>query len=370
MLKKRGFLIFLAAVSLAVNSGFAQHSFSDCGFFLAGVKGGMVIPNDAGFKPQLGNTAIATVDFGVGARIAGPEYWKAYWNNPYFGLGLSFDRIFNQITGNRLSAYAFLENPFAKTEKWDFGWSCGFGVSYVTNTFDSVDNPENQFIGSHLNAYISLGFGANYHPSNKVTCYAGVRFSHSSNGTIQLPNKGLNLLQLEVGAKINKSRLSRKDFEIPVYQDKNSIAKTNSVFVTLAPIYNSSRISLEHFFSGEFTVGYRRKFHPCFAYGGGFDLMYDGSLTDNYRPYGDVKNAFAESVFGLVEAYWGGFSVRGGIGVYLHRGVNFSLPYYERIGAFYAFGRKQSFYAGVSIKAHAAHAQFVEWTFGANIFNW
>ncbi len=370
MFRRLGFSVLMSAVLLSASKGFAQTSFADCGFFFAGVKGGTLIPNDASFKPLLGNTVIATVDFGVGARVAGPEYWKRYWNNPYFGIGLSFDRIFNSLTGNRLSACTFMENPFAKTGKWDFDWSFGFGVSYITNTFDSVENPANEFIGSHLNAYISAGLGVNYHPSNKVTYYAGVKFSHSSNGTIQLPNKGLNLLQLEAGAKINRSRLSQKDFETPVYQDKNSIAKQNSMFVTLSPICNSSRISREHFFSGEFTMGYRRKFHPCFAYGGGLDIMYDGSLTDNYQPYGDVRNAFAESVFGLVEAYWGSFSIRGGIGYYLHRGVNFSLPYYERIGVYYAFGSRQSLYAGVSIKAHAAHAQFVEWTLGANIISW
>ena len=367
---RRGLAILLANMLLWCGAASAQSSFKDCGFFKVGIEGGTIIPNDASFKPQLGNTAVATLNLGVGARACGPDYWKNFWNNPYFGLDFSFDRIVNHLTGNRLSTYAFMEMPFAKAGKCDFDWSFGFGLSYVTNTFDSVQNPENQFIGSHLNAYISVGFGMNYHPSNKVTYYSGLRFSHSSNGTIQLPNKGLNLLQLEVGAKINTSRLSQKDFEAPVYQDKNAIAKTNSIFVTYAPIYNSSRVSWEHFFSSEFTMGYRRKFHPCFAYGGGFDLMYDGSLTDNYEPYGEVKNAFAESVFGLIEAYWGSFSLRGGIGVYLHRGVNFSLPYYERLGVFYGFGKKQNFYAGVSIKAHAAHAQFVEWTLGANVLNW
>ncbi len=372
MLERRAVTVFALATLLfaAVLPGkaFAQSRFSKFGFWTFDLQGGMVIPNDPGDSPVLGNTAVYTVNIGIGGRMVGPQYWKNYLKNPYFGLKIGFDRIDNSVVGNRASLAAYIEQPFARTRHWDFGFMFAFGLSYLEKTYDSVGNPQNMFIGSHLNALINLGLTANWHVTDKLTMYSSINFTHSSNGTIQLPNKGVNIAQLELGAKVNFHPYSPQDMQPPATLVATSgLERKNSVFINFSPVYNSSRKSWEHYFSTSMSVGYRRKFHPCFAYGAGVDLMYDASLEQAHEP-NLPENNYAVSGYGLLEAYWGRFSLRGAVGYYAWRGCDFALPFYERIGVYYNITKHQ--YIGASIKAHAAHAQFLEWTYGVALVDW
>ena len=363
-------VVAFAAIALIPDKGRSQGRFADYGYLIFDAQGGMVIPNEPSDKDVLGGVGVASVDIGIGCRIVGPQYWKRYWKNPYFGIKTGYDHIMSEVLGRRMSLGAFLEMPMNQGRRWEFGYMFGFGVSCLTKTYDSITNPQDVFIGSHFNALITLGLTANCHLSDKTTFYSAVKFSHSSNGTVQLPNKGVNLVELELGAKINFNAYSAKDMETPVIEDEKIANRPeNSIFFNISPVYNSSRKTWKHHFSSSSSIGYRRKFHQCFAYGAGVDLMYDSSLEIAQEP-NSPTNDFALSAYGLLEAYWGRFSLRGAVGYYAWRGCDVTLPFYERIGVYYSFGKRVRQYVGASIKAHAAHAQFLEWTYGISLVSW
>ncbi|MBQ6726829.1 MAG: acyloxyacyl hydrolase [Bacteroidales bacterium] len=360
-------LLFAAALLIPAKS-LSQSRFRDWGYVSFGIDGGIVIPNEPSDSPVLGGVGVAGFNVGVGARMVGTEYWKDYWNYPYFGIKVGYEHITSTLVGERFSLGASLEMPFFRSERMGLGAFFDFGFSYLTNTYDSVSNPDNLFIGSHLNALISLGFCANWQVGKRTTLYSQLAFSHSSNGTVQLPNKGINIARLEVGAKVNFAELRHL---LPCctvgYDDTVENGTKNRLFINVSPVYNSSRKTWEHYFSASASIGYRRKFHPCFAYGGGVDFMYDASLEKAHEPH-LPENNYAVSAYGLLEAYWGRFSLRGAVGYYAWRGCDFALPFYERIGVYYSFGKRVRQYVGASIKAHAAHAQFLEWTYGVELF--
>ena len=356
---------------------FAQSRFDDFrdeGFMVFGVNGGGVIPNEPSDSPVLGGVATAGLNLGVCARMWSKddsENWKYFWRTPYFGLKFGYEHITSKVVGDRFAFGAYLEVPFAATRHWEFLSFFDFGMSYLTNTYDSVTNPDNMFIGSHHNALISLGLQADWHLPN-VVLYSQLAFSHSSNGTLQLPNKGVNILRMELGAKIrfpegnHSAGTQRTVVPDAVVNDP----RRNSVFLNLSPVYNSSRKTWDHHFSGSASIGYRRMgWGKVFAYGGGVDLMYDSSLEIAQEPHSPT-NDLAVSAYGLLEAYWGRFSLRGAVGYYAWRGSDFALPFYERIGVYYSFGKRVRQYVGASIKAHAAHAQFLEWTYGISLVSW
>ena len=359
-------LLFAAALLIPAKS-LSQNRFRDWGYVSFGIDGGMVIPNEPSDSPVLGGVGVAGVNVGVGARMVGPEYWKNYWNNPYFGIKMGYEHITSTLVGERFSLGASLEMPFFRSGRWALGAFFDFGLSYLTNTYDSVSNPDNLFIGSHLNALISLGFSVNWQVGNRTTLYSQLAFSHSSNGTVQLPNKGINIARMEVGAKVNFAE--RRHLLPCTVGDDDTVENgtKNRLFINVSPVYNSSRKTWDHYFSASASIGYRRKFHPCFAYGAGVDFMYDASLEQAHEP-NTLTNDFAVSGYGLLEAYWGRFSLRGAVGYYAWRGCDFTLPFYERIGVYYSFGRHNNHYFGASIKAHAAHAQFLELTYGVEMF--
>ena len=356
---------------------FSQNRFNifrDNGYYILGVNGGGVIPNEPSDSPVLGGVFTSGVNLGVGARMTPmdeSENWKKLWRCPYFGLKLGYEHITSKVVGERFSLGAFIEMPFAVTSHWDFAAFFDFGMSYLTNTYDSLANPDNMFIGSHLNALISLGLQANWHVTDRTALYTQLAFSHSSNGTLQLPNKGINIMRMELGAKIRFT-----DGPYPVAGQQRKVVpdvvvngpRRNSIFLNLSPVYNSSRKTWEHHFSASASIGYRRMgWGNVFAYGGGVDFMYDASLEKAHEPH-LPENNYAVSAYGLLEAYWGRFSLRGAVGYYAWRGCDFALPFYERIGVYYSFGKRVWQYVGASIKAHAAHAQFLEWTYGVELF--
>lgn len=348
--------------------------FRDEGYYFLGVNRGGVIPNEPSDSPVLGGVYTTGINLGVGARMTPmdeSENWKFFWRCPHFGLKFGYEHITSKVVGDRFAFGAYLGIPFAATRHWEFLSFLDFGMSYLTNTYDSVTNPDNMFIGSHHNALISLGLQADWHLPN-VVLYSQLAFSHSSNGTLQLPNKGVNILRMELGAKIRfpEGNQSAGTQRTVVPDAVVNDPRRNSIFLNLSPVYNSSRKTWNHHFSGSASIGYRRMgWGKVFAYGGGVDLMYDSSLELAKEPH-SPSNDFAVSAYGLLEAYWGRFSLRGAVGYYAWRGCDFALPFYERIGVYYSFGKRVRQYVGASIKAHAAHAQFLEWTYGISLVSW
>ena len=61
-----------------------------------------------------------------------------------------------------------------------------------------------------------------------------------------------------------------------------------------------------------------------------------------------------------------------GAAYYLYHGSTmlpeFYKPYYERVGYKYYLGQNRNFYIGTFMKIHLNSIDYIEWTFGANLF--
>lgn len=96
--------------------------------------------------------------------------------------------------------YAFQGAPIVQLSpllSFDYEWN--FGASFGWKKYDGLYNPQNEVIGSKINAYLNLGFILNWqlHPQWKLA--AGVDFTHFSNGNTHYPNGGLNVIGGRVG---------------------------------------------------------------------------------------------------------------------------------------------------------------------------
>lgn len=78
---------------------------------------------------------------------------------------------------------------------FDYEWN--FGASFGWKKYDGQYYPQNEVIGSKINAYINLGLVLNWqlHPQWKLA--AGVDLTHFSNGNTHYPNGDLMLLEEE-----------------------------------------------------------------------------------------------------------------------------------------------------------------------------
>ena len=133
--------------------------------------------------------------FGKDSRL-GRMYPHAYQ-----GIGVSYNTFYCPAElGNPVTVYAFQGAPIVRlSSRLSFDYEWNFGASYGWKKYDEQYNPQNEVIGSKINAYINLGLLLNwqFHPQWKLA--AGVDLTHFSNGNTHYPNGGLNIIGGRVG---------------------------------------------------------------------------------------------------------------------------------------------------------------------------
>ena len=323
------------------------------------VRCGHVLCNNAESRTYI-NSSTYGFSFYVGNNYFGNDYWHSYWKNPSFGLELSYDYINNSVTGNKLGALFFIRPSVYKSQSLSVDAYLGLGLSYFSKTYHKTANPHNTYIGSHFNALINLGVLASYFVSEHFAFTAAAKFSHSSNGQMFRPNFGLNFCQLEVGTEYYFDGYNHD--VLPMAKPE---IKADGINISFSPGITESKQTMKHYFASSISIAYSRRFHPCFAYGVGYDFMYNGTIASTpwYTDAG-LADCFSQGVVANFECLCGRVALRVGLGAYLINGRHQRMPFYERAGLFYYIGQSQSQYIGISIKAHAANAEFIEWTYG------
>ena len=119
----------------------------------------------------------------------------------YQGIGISYNTFYCPAElGNPVAVYAFQGARIMQVSprlSFDYEWN--FGASFGWKKYDGQYYPQNEVIGSKINAYINLGLVLNWqlHPQWKLA--AGVDLTHFSNGNTHYPNGGLNVIGGRIG---------------------------------------------------------------------------------------------------------------------------------------------------------------------------
>ncbi len=111
---------------------------------------------------------------------------------PRQGVMLAYYDYDVDLLGKSGTAAYFLEPTYRITDDLLFSFKGAAGLSYLTNPFDSINNPENQSYSTHLSAYLLVGVGAWVRLSDQWWLNPTVNYQHISNGGTRKPNKGIN----------------------------------------------------------------------------------------------------------------------------------------------------------------------------------
>lgn len=214
----------------------------------------------------------------------GRKSWQSKSNYPAVGVNLLYTGIGEQPEIGR--AFAIIPNisfNCLKGERHQINFKLGVGISYLTQTYDAVDNPKNTFIGSHFNAAINIAVDYSYMITKRFGASAFLGFTHFSNGSSRTPNNGINIVHGGIGLKgfINepKQRIAKQPFDNQQY---NSWEKKNISF-TFAFSYSQKDID-EYLGYGKswsvynIQVNAMKRLTEMSKIGVGIDLVYD--MTD------------------------------------------------------------------------------------------
>lgn len=111
---------------------------------------------------------------------------------PRQGLLLAYYNYDVGLLGKSGTAAYFLEPSYRITDRLLFAIKGAAGLSYLTNPYDSIDNPGNQSYSTHLSAYLLVGVGAWVRLSERWWLNPSINYQHISNGGMRQPNKGIN----------------------------------------------------------------------------------------------------------------------------------------------------------------------------------
>jgi hypothetical protein len=306
---------------------------------------------------------IHTLDIKINKATFGEQYWNQLFRYPSYGIGYYRSNLGNdEVFGKVNALYSFVKVPLLDTrEKINIGWQIGVGVSYLTEHFDMEDNPQNLAIGSPLNIYIDLSLQSQIPLADKINLTNGIRFTHFSNGKVNSPNKGLNIISGSIGLLYNFYDSPEKYF-----QELPQIEKLNEYSIIYAGgIKSKSRYEPGSYYASSLIFDYSRNYSLKRKWIVGADLFYDE--TKKTYSQENQNNVFNTDLyqFGLHvghEMMMGKLGFTLNVGGYLYMPVEEEAPLYSRIGLRYRFGKK--FIANLTLKAHWAIASYIEWGIG------
>ncbi len=290
------------------------------------------------------------IDYRFGINSFGRMPQDFILGYPNYGIGFTHYAMHSDSIGNPMGLYGFFAAPwFINSGRFRSGFELSAGFSFNFNSFDLVSNPKNDLIGSQLNVYFNLGIWGSYKISERLDALTSIDFTHFSNGTMNTPNKGLNLWGGNIGLRYHfqfpkvGEKFERKQSSLT----KNSFEKLKPHFEASvwAAIGGKTVITPTHegpvYFCTSISTDFSRRYGWLGRAGIGFDYFYDHSLTHNSTIENNDKpltNSFI-GLHGSHDFIVGDFSLALQIGSYLWKGREAKGGFYIRSGLKYDLGR-------------------------------
>lgn len=289
--------------------------------------------------------------------------------------------------GNIVTLYGMFSRPIFRSQKWEFGYSLAAGVGYSKNKYNTHDAIDNELIGSRWLIYFGAGLNATYRFAPKWGLKAGLDFYHHSNGALNRPNKGANILGPSLA-------LCYQPYAEEVADTKQTFspASFKSFWYCNITAGIGGKTMLEDWIDTQFDTppsetDYRTdQFKSYVAYslqadimcryarrwasGAGVDLFY-GTYSSHIRDLDAEKGRKAKhspwsvGIAAKHQVYFRNLSLAMSVGYYLFREMGHNAKenekrYYERIGIHYTFPSLGGLTIGGNVKAHLTKADLTE----------
>jgi hypothetical protein len=278
--------------------------------------------------------------------------------NCYSYSGFAFDYIDfdHPKIGKSINAWVYIEPILMHRKRFGVCIRAGTGISYLSEIYNEVSNPENKFFASHFAFMLLLEIKAKYKITDKLELASSLCYNHISNGGIKQPNYGMNFPTITLGfdylfnpVELNpiqkdklKSEEKIRNFKLETSGSIKVQNKTDSLPEKACFVYG-------------FSAFINKRLAKLSAINIGLDYIADGYVKEEISRAGlktDFKR-FAcflghDLIFGRVN-----FTIN--FGVYLYCPFKAKDPIYQKYQLQYKLGRH--FYSGFYLLAHGDAAE-------------
>ena len=317
------------------------------------------------------------VEISYWQQTTGQKAWARCQHFPHIGLSFyAIDLGDNFTLGTAYGLLPKLSARLWNTNTFDLRFQLGSGVAYLSRTYDVLENPLNNAIGSHWNNITTLHFNAHYLLSKKWTLRAGFGLLHLSNGSAKLPNLGINYVSASLGIQYRPRAMpARIQAPCPPLAHSRWSAQVfgtlafNEIFGIGGPRYPIYTLAT--------AVGYYLTPYHRLLLGAEYEFnrgVYDFGVSNFYFTNRREARVGASRWMLSVadELFFGSFSIFLQVGVYWKADFRFlSFPIYNRLGFRYylpPIGRPRTrFFLGIHLKSHRFAAEQIALGIGASI---
>ncbi len=340
------------------------------------LNGGFIAPHRIGMddlsdKPSRGIELTTYYDFGKS------NYYDAKYNSPYTGFGFSWQNLGNKETlGQSFAIFSFMELKLVEFNQFSFNSRINGGLTYITEKYDQITNPENIAIGTNVNFYFKLDLGLEYSFTDKPL---SIKFKpsliHFSNGSVYKPNLGLNQINFTFGFAYKLNDIDRGN-NIDYTQEK---PQKKHEYTLMGTYVTSDEYSVQPdgrgggFKCSTVALGYNYIYSKIGKIGISSDIFYNENLYFWY----DGQNQFLHRVnetpeeiiraglsFGH-ELIYKKISLLTYVGFYYRKKVKPNELIYSRFGLrYYLFN---NMFLNATIKAYGFKAHYIECGIGFSL---
>lgn len=278
----------------------------------------------------------------------------------YPKVGLAF-KAWNydnpRLLGNGYVLNTFLEPVYGAHRRLSFAVRGGAGVTYGTQPFDSLENPNNLSYSTDLSFYLLLGTRLHYrlHPQWKLSLSA--YYNHVSNGGVRKPNKGINFPTASLGVAhyLENARFPQR--ELPAFKPGKA-RRWGEVYLFGSRRRISSTGDRSYAVAGV-SGRYQWQVGRSNALGLGAEYSFDDALPVQSQAQELARHPGHQlGVMGGHNFLMGRFYFSQYIGLYLYNPVAVHPRLFQRYALVYAPARRWR--AGIALKAHAEVASFLD----------
>ena len=317
-------------------------------------------------KLEIFNAHFPAFEISIQKQTYGKHKWERAFAYPIIGITCWYSGLGNSpYLGQAIGLMPFINFPLYRHRDFFFGFRFALGAGILTKRFNRIDNYKNIAIGSHLNAAINLMFEARYRINTWLTASVGISLQHFSNGSLKMPNYGLNVPMINVGLAYWPKRENKEigDRFYPPTEPYSAVIQRYLEFnVGFAVGYkNMEAVYGENFFVFHLYENTFYQVSRKSKVGLGLDLSYDPSHIKILESQGDTLanplSILRPGINGAYQLILGELGFIFNIGCYLGGAEKSNGPLYEKFSLQYNFTK--NLFANLMLKVHFGRADYL-----------
>lgn len=337
-----------------------------CGTWIsANIHYGFIIPASGSSSTELlikGHVPAIEIDYLK--RTSGVQSWNEAYHYPEKGIAFFYAWLQNPTQlGNMIGIYPFINFHLQRSNREILYLRIGIGLGYLPVTFNRVTNYEDYLIGSHLNAMVNLRLTNHFYLSKNMRLEVGLGLTHCSNGTFKTPNLGINLVTINTG--MSYALTPTKKYLAHHFADTAKHKKYEHELFFAVGSREIEPPGGQRYMALTLNYSLYRRLNFKNKIGFGFDVFRNDANTALYKVQNGENAPFNPLQIGAKLCYeivLGKITLPIEAGGYLYTQYNGNGYEYDRIGVRYYASRH--LIANLTLKAHAASADYIEWGFG------